>query len=169
MHDDGVRLVALDHADIEEAGVFAVHDVMHDAATAVAMILRRLYHPDLWVGKGGHQIFEPVRPHHIIRVDDADDLGVGSGMCEGKPQGAGLIAADIVLVDELETIAQHAAMVLDWPPKCRIGCVVDDHDAFEVRIVEPRQGVERGFEHLRRLAMGRNVDRHFRREALHCR
>ena len=33
VHDDGVDLVALDHADIEEAGIFAVHGVMHDAAS----------------------------------------------------------------------------------------------------------------------------------------
>ena len=30
VHDDGVGLVALDHADVEEAGIFAVHGVMHE-------------------------------------------------------------------------------------------------------------------------------------------
>ena len=42
--DDGVGLVALDHADVEEAGIFAVHGMVHHAALAVAMILRRLDH-----------------------------------------------------------------------------------------------------------------------------
>ena len=36
-----------DHADVEEAGIFAVHGVMHEAALAVAMILRRLHQADL--------------------------------------------------------------------------------------------------------------------------
>ena len=32
VHDDGVLFVPLHHADVEEAGIFAVHGVMHDAA-----------------------------------------------------------------------------------------------------------------------------------------
>ena len=56
VHDDGVGLVALDHADVEEAGIFAVHGVMHDAAVAVAVILRRLHQADLRIGEGRHEI-----------------------------------------------------------------------------------------------------------------
>src|SRR5436189_14012 len=37
MHDDRVCLVSLDHTDIEEAGIFAIHRVMHDGTIAVAM------------------------------------------------------------------------------------------------------------------------------------
>ena len=50
MHDDGIGLVALDHADVEEAGILAVHGVVHDAAAAIAVVLRRLDHADLRVG-----------------------------------------------------------------------------------------------------------------------
>ena len=46
VHDDGVDLVALHHADVEEAGIFAVHGVVHQRALAVAMILRRLDQAD---------------------------------------------------------------------------------------------------------------------------
>ena len=46
VHDDGVGLVPLHHADVEEAGIFAVHGVMHQAALAVAVILRRLHQAD---------------------------------------------------------------------------------------------------------------------------
>ena len=80
VHDDGIGLVALDHADIEEAGIFAVHGVVHERAFAVAMVLRRLDHADLRVGEGRHQVLEPVRLHHVVGVDDADDLGVGGGV-----------------------------------------------------------------------------------------
>jgi len=41
--DDGVDLIALDHADIEEPGIFSVHDVMHQRTIAVAMVLWRLH------------------------------------------------------------------------------------------------------------------------------
>ena len=58
-----------------------------------------------------------------------------------------------------------AAMLLDRPPERGIGRVVDDEHAFEIRIVEPRDRIERELEHLRRLHVGRNVDRHFRRVA----
>ena len=39
-------LVALDHADVEEPGIFAVHDVVHQRAVAVAVLLRRLHQAD---------------------------------------------------------------------------------------------------------------------------
>ena len=50
-------------------------------------------------------------------------------------------------------------MILDRTPECRIRRVVDDEHAFKVWIIEPRERIERSFEHLRRLAMGRHVDR----------
>ena len=56
MRDDGVDLVPLHHADIEEAGIFAVHHHLHDASVAVAMILRRLHEADRRIGEGRHQI-----------------------------------------------------------------------------------------------------------------
>ena len=56
-------------------------------------------------------------------------------------------------------------MILDRSPKRRIGCVVDDNNALEIWIVEPCHRIERDLEHLRRLAMGGNVDRHLRCEA----
>ena len=166
VHDDGVDLVALHHADVEEAGIFAVHGVMHDAALAVAVILRRLHQADLGIGEQRHQVLEPVRLHDIVGVDHADDLGVGGGVREREPQRAGLEAREVVVAHELEALAERAAMLLDRPPQRRIGRVVDDDDAFEIRIVEPRDRIERLLEHLRRLAIGRNVDRDFRRVAV---
>src|SRR6266849_2449476 len=49
VNNDGIGLVALDHADIEEAGVLAVHRVVERTAPAVAVILRRLHQPNLRV------------------------------------------------------------------------------------------------------------------------
>ena len=43
-------------------------------------------------------------------------------------------------------------------PELRLGRVVDDDNALEVRIVERRHGIERGFEHVRGFTVGRNVD-----------
>jgi hypothetical protein len=40
VHDDGVVLVTLNHADVEESGIFGVHGAVHQRAVAVAMILR---------------------------------------------------------------------------------------------------------------------------------
>ena len=78
VHDDGVGLVALDHADVEEAGIFAVHGVVHERALAVAVVLRRLDHADLRIGEGRHEVLEPVGTHHVVGIDDADDLGVAA-------------------------------------------------------------------------------------------
>ena len=46
MDDDRVGFVALDHADVEKAGIFSVHDVVHQRAVAVAVILRCLNETD---------------------------------------------------------------------------------------------------------------------------
>ena len=69
MHDDGVGFVPLHHADVEEAGIFGVHRVVHDAAFAVAVILRRLHEADVRIGEQRHQILQPVRLHDIVGVD----------------------------------------------------------------------------------------------------
>src|SRR5205807_178030 len=90
VNDDGVGLVALDHADIEEPGIFAVHDVVHQRTVAVAMVLRRLHQANAGIGEHGYQVFQPVRLHHVVGVDDADDFGVDGGAIHGDAQGAGL-------------------------------------------------------------------------------
>ena len=79
VNDDGVGLVALDHADIEEPGIFAVHDVVHQRTVAVAMVLRRLHQADAGIGEHRHQILQPVRLDDIVGIDDADDLGIDRG------------------------------------------------------------------------------------------
>ena len=93
----------------------------------------------------------------------ADDLGVGRGVHHREAQRAGLEALQVVGAHELEALAERAAMLLDRHPQRRIGRVVDHHHAFEIRIFEPRDRVERLLQHLRRLAIGRDVDRDFRR------
>src|SRR6478736_5674513 len=57
-------------------------------------------------------------------------------------------------------------MILDRAPKRRVGRVVDDDDAFEVRIIEPGEGIEGRLENVRRLTMGRNMDRILRCETV---
>src|SRR4029077_16403257 len=97
MHDDGIRLIALDHADVEEARVLSVHGMMHNGAIAVAMILRRLNHPALGVAEARPRVFEQAGPYDKLGGDHPDYLGMGWGGRGGEPQCAGLIAADIVL------------------------------------------------------------------------
>src|SRR5215468_12548226 len=82
VNDDGISLVALDHAYIEEAGIFTVHHIVERTAFAVAVILRCLHQPDLGVGERRDQIGKPIRVHGIICVDDADYLGVRRSVCE---------------------------------------------------------------------------------------
>ena len=163
MHDDGVFLVALNHADIEEAGIFAIHDVMHQRTVAVAVILRRLHKADAWIGEYRNQVLQPVRSHDIVRIDNADDLGIHGSSLHGDAQGAGLEALDLLRVDELEALAECAAVILDRLPERGIRRVVDDDDTFEVRIVEPRHRIERCFEHVRGFEISRDMDRYFRK------
>ena len=57
-------------------------------------------------------------------------------------------------------------MLLDRQPEGRIGGIIDDHHAFEIRVVEPGNGIERCLEHLGRLPVGRDVDRDLGRKSL---
>ena len=60
-----------------------------------------------------------------------------------EPQRAGLEAVELVLAHELEALAERLAVLLDRAPQRRIGRVVDDDDALEVRIFELRHRIER--------------------------
>ncbi len=85
MRDDGVHLVPLHHADVEEAGIFAVHHHLRDVSMAVAMVLRRLHQAHGGIGEGGNEILQPVRMHHVVGIENADDLGLGRGVLEREP------------------------------------------------------------------------------------
>ena len=100
MDDDGVDLVALNHANIEETSILGVHGRMDETSIAVAMILRRLNQADLGVGKTRHQIPEPLWIDHIVRVDDADDLGISSGLRHRQPKRGGLEPLEVLDAEE---------------------------------------------------------------------
>src|SRR6202035_5956434 len=104
--------VALDHADIEEAGIFGVHGGVDPAAVAVAMILRRLDPSHLGVGEAGHQIPEPFWIDHIVGVDDPDDLGIISGLRHRQPKRRGLEYLEILDAEKLEAGTKLAAAPL---------------------------------------------------------
>ena len=165
MHDDGIVLVALDHAHVEEPGVLAVHRVMHDAAVAVAMVLRRLHEPHRRIGESRDQVPEPPRIDHVIRVDHGDDFRLRRRVGERQPQRAGLESRQLVDAHELEAIAKPRAMLFHRAPHGRVGRIVDDQDALEIGVIEPRHGIEGELEHLGRLPAGRDVHRHLGYEA----
>ena len=81
--DDGVRLVAQDHAEVEEAGTFPVGRFLEEALSAVAMVLRALHDADLRVGEMGCRGLEPIGAHDVVAVDHADDLGRRIASAEG--------------------------------------------------------------------------------------
>ena len=78
--DDGVVFVAQAHADVEEAGIFPVEHFLEAVAGPVAVVLRRLHVADLGVVEMRYHGLQPVRPHHVVAVDDSDHLGVGCGL-----------------------------------------------------------------------------------------
>ncbi len=166
VNDDGIVLVALDHADVEEAGILAIHDVVHQRLAAVAVILRRLNQADARIGKRRHQVLQPVGRHHIVGVDHADDLGVGRGAGHRDLQRARLEALHLLGIDEHEPLAEHPAMILDRLGEGRVRGVVDDHHALEIRVVQPGHRIQRLLEHFRRLEIGRDMNRDLRIDAV---
>jgi diguanylate cyclase (GGDEF)-like protein len=145
--DDGVDLVALNHANIEETSIFGVHGGVDETAIAVAMILRGLNKSDLGIGENGNQIPEPLWIDHIVGIDDADDLCVRSGLRNREPKCGGLESLEVLDVKELEARTKFAAAHRDRLPKYRIRGVVEHF--FFGRDMTERKSAE---ELLRRLA-----------------
>src|SRR5215472_5354602 len=78
MNDDGIVFVALDHSDVKEPGILAVHDMVHEAAVGIAMVLRGLDQADRRISKARNEILEPIGMDRIVSVDHADDLRIRS-------------------------------------------------------------------------------------------
>src|SRR4029450_8780791 len=57
--NDGVALVARDHADQEEATVLGVTHRLEHALAAVAIVLRRLHDRDLRLAQSPHESSQP--------------------------------------------------------------------------------------------------------------
>ena len=158
--DDGVAVVAGHHADVEKALVLGVAHLLEQGFVAVAVVLRGLDETDGRVGEIGDEVAQPARGNLVVAVDDRDHLGVGGGLPQREVEGAGLEAGQRRHVEEAEAFAEGGAVGFDRPPdRLVLGVVVDDQD-LEVGIVEGRQGVEGCDQHLRRLVVGRHVDRH---------
>ncbi len=116
MCDNRVVLIPLHHANVEEAGVFAIHGMMHDAAFTIAVVLRCLHQRDVRIVEQRDHVFQPVRLHDIVGVDDTNHLRIGCSVDEGKTQRARLEAGDVVGTHELEAFTEGAAMLFDRQP-----------------------------------------------------
>ena len=138
MDDDGVDLVALNHSDIEKTGIFGVHGAMNETAVAVAMVLRRLNDPHMGVGERRRQVLEPIPIDHIVSVDDTDDLSIRRRLRDRKPERGRLESCEVLHANELKARAKVTAPRFDRLPESRVRGVVDDYDAFEIRVIEPR-------------------------------
>ena len=109
--NDRIGLVPLHHADVEEAGVFAVHGVVHDTAFAIAMILRRLHQADAGIGEQRHKILQPVFLHYIVSVDDADHVRVGGSVYKGEAQRARFKAGKVIGTHEFKAFSKGTTMI----------------------------------------------------------
>ena len=165
MGDDGIGFVPLHHADIKKPSVLGVHRTMQPATVAIAVILRGLNQPHAGIGKGRHQVLEPIRMHDVIGIKHADHFRIGRGVSECKPQGSCLKPGETFYPHKLEPFAKSAAMVGDRCPQVAIGCVVDDDDALKVRVIEACDCVQGPHQHLGRLTVSRDVDRDLRKES----
>jgi hypothetical protein len=82
---------------------------------------------------------------------------------KGEVERPCLGAGEALDVKETEALAERPAVLLDRTPQRWIGRVVVDQEDLEVRVVQPREGVEGLNDDLRRFGVGWDVDRHSRR------
>ena len=157
--DDGVALVAMVHADAEEAVVFPCGHAPEWVGFEIAMRLRTLHHGDLRILEVPGQGTEPVLAHDIVGIDDGNDFGSRVGLFKAEVERARLEARPRVEVEEAESRAEFRAVFLDrFPHILALGVVVDDQH-FVVGVIERGQRIKREDDHLRRLVAAGQVDR----------
>src|SRR5262249_58402699 len=99
---------------------------------------------DRRIGESWNQVSQPARIDHVIGIDDGDYVSVRGRVGESQPQRACLESLQHVGAHELEPFAKTGAMLFYGLPHRRIGRVVDDQNALEVRAFEAGACVESG-------------------------
>ena len=100
--DDRVPLVAVMHADAEEAVELPVRHAPERGALEVAVRLRRLHDRDGGVGEMPGEPREPAAVDRVVGVDDADHLGARVGLAQREVERAGLESGPLRQVEEAE-------------------------------------------------------------------
>ena len=167
MLDDGIVLVALHHADMEEATIFLIGHRLERVLRRIAVILRPLHQRDGGRGKIRDDAPQPERLHLVIAVDHRNIDRLGIGQRQSPVEGAALEALELFEMKEAEIATgfgiEGPAMRLHRPPGFRIGGVVVQNDDFVIVVIQPGQRVQAFDHHLWRLVVGRQMDGDARR------
>ena len=156
---DGVALVAMVHADAEEAVVLEVHHPAERVTAPATVGLRRLHDPGLRILEVDDQVLQPAAHHHVVGIDDGDDLGIGGGLLQAEVEGAGLVARPLGQVEEAEVLGQRRHVRLDRLPELLVLRVVVDDQHLVVAVVEVGQAPDGGDHRVRVLVAAGKVDR----------
>ena len=93
-----------------------------------AVVLRRLDEADPRVGERGRAAAQQPGLDLVVRVDDADDVGLGDGeLAQRVVQRPGLVARPVVQVRELDPVPR-APGLHRAPQRLVVGVVVDEDD-----------------------------------------
>ena len=160
--DDRVALVAMVHADAEEAVVLPRGHAAERVLLELAVRLRALHHGHLGIVEIAGERGQPVGAHLVVGVDHRHHVGFGRGFLQAEVQRAGLVTRPRFQVEETEALAELFAVRLHRLPHRRVLGVVVDHQHFVVLVIQRGQRIERDDHHLRRLVVAGQVDRHER-------
>ena len=158
--DDGVALVAVVHADAEEAVVLVVHHPPEGVAAPAPVGLRRLHHGGVRIIEVAHHILQPATHHHVVGIHHADDLGIGRRLRQPVVERASLEAGPLGQVEELEVLGQRGHELLDRLPELLVLRVVVDDQHFEVAVVQRGQALDGGDHHVGLLVAAGQVQRY---------
>src|SRR6185437_6898610 len=127
MLDDGVTLVARDHADVEEPAILGIAHCLERTHVFVAVVLRCLDDGDTWILKARYEIAQPPGIHDVVAVDHGNNPRIGSGVPQSEIQSASLEAGKRRDMKEAEALAQAGTMGLHRAPDPLVRGVVIDH------------------------------------------
>ena len=163
MLNDGVAFVPLNHADMEESGIFPIAHALERVFILVAIILRRLHERDFGFREIRNGRAQPIGADDIIAVDNADDFGIRRGLRQREIQSARLKSGPVRQMEKTETRTKPGAMFFKGFPYRFVLRVVVDDDNLEIRVIQLRQRIERFDHHMRRFVVARHMDGNFRR------
>src|SRR5882757_5523649 len=111
--NDGVALIARDHADVEETAILGVTHRLEGALAFVAIVLWRLDDGDTGVLKSRYGLAQPVRLDHVVAVDQPHTLRIRGGLAQSEVQGSCFETGQRRDMEEAEALTQPGTVRLD--------------------------------------------------------
>ena len=160
--NNGIAFISGHHAQVKKALVFRITQRLERILLRVPVILRGLHNRNFSLFKLGGQVFQPIGQHFVIGINHRNHFDFVAGLVQCIIQGTGFVPCQRFYMKKTKALAQHCAVRLHRLPGAFMGSVVVNNQHFKVRVIKPGQSIQCVDQHVGRLFISRNMNRHER-------